>query len=271
MTGHADRLVSVCLHGNRRVVEKCYLTADGDEVFRSMVALWRSPFGRMRSVPAMPEPIAQSDHTVVMSHIDGEARWYRGDPGRTEEISAQCAGLLADLHNSGVTVGRRRDADQLVGSLTRKVEAQRASGSCVYGPYRAAVDRLGELPRGTEQLVVSHGDFWPGNVLATADGPVLIDFDRLQMASPALDVSYWAAWRWATDLMSGREPDWSASDGFAHAYRRRVSPSVAAELEADLAFHRAAGLLRIASQSRAQRQPDLALQIISEAAHQLSR
>jgi aminoglycoside phosphotransferase (APT) family kinase protein len=272
MTGHADRLVSVSLHGNRRVVEKCYLTADSAEVFNSMVALWRSPFGRMRTVPAMPEPIALVDRTVVMAHVEGDPVGFRGDPGRSDELSEICAILLADFHNSGVAVARRRGADRLVRSLNRKAEAQRITGSCVYGAYRAAVDRLRELPRRPEHLVLSHGDFSPRNVLAAADGPVLIDFDRLQMASPARDLSYWAAWRWSTDLMGGGEPNWAAGDEFAGCYQRRVPTAVAAELEAGMAFHRAAGLLRIADGWSALRErPDLTLHIISEAVRQVSR
>lgn len=272
MTVHADRLVTVCLHGNRRVVEKCYLAADSGEVFKSMIALWRSPFGRSRALSAMPEPIALGGRTVVMSHVEGDPVGFRGDPGRSDELSEDCAVLLADLHNSGVTVARRRGADRLVRSLNRKSETQRIAGSCVYDAYRAAVDRLGGRDRRPEHLVLSHGDFSPRNVLVAAEGPVLIDFDRLQMASPARDLSYWAAWRWATDLMGGREPGWAAGDAFTHAYQLRMPTAMASELEADLAFHRACGLLRIADGWSALRErPDLALHVIAEAVRQVSR
>jgi len=37
-------------------------------------------------------------------------------------------------------------------------------------------------------------------MLDAPNGLALIDFDRLQMAAPERDISYWGAWTWVTML-----------------------------------------------------------------------
>ena len=85
---------------------------------------------------------------------------------------------------------------------------------------RRVLERLAAtLPTSTE-LVLSHGDFSPRNVLLTPDGLALIDFDRLQLAAPERDISYWGAWTWVTMLTTGQQPRWRVGDELALAYNR---------------------------------------------------
>jgi Ser/Thr protein kinase RdoA (MazF antagonist) len=83
-------------------------------------------------------------------------------------------------------VAEHIDADALAG-LTRTIDA--GSG------WR---DDIGS------GAVVCHGDVHPGNVLVTADGPVLIDFDLLCRAAPAWDhamlTTYATRWGGAPDV-----------------------------------------------------------------------
>ncbi|MFZ2504542.1 MAG: phosphotransferase [Nocardioides sp.] len=112
--------------------------------------------------------------------------------------------------------------------------------------FNLVVDRLAaaghDLPE--EELVVSHGDFSPRNLLQADAGLVLIDFDRVQHASPWRDVGYWTAWLWATAVLGGESParGWALGETFVAAYRattgRRPDPR-------QLAWHQAAALVRI--------------------------
>ena len=55
------------------------------------------------------------------------------------------------------------------------------------GQLTALVDALAPAPRPTDGLV--HGDFRAANVLASADGPVVIDFDAASLAPLAWDLT----------------------------------------------------------------------------------
>lgn len=65
--------------------------------------------------------------------------------------------------------------------------------------------------------VVCHGDVHPGNVLMTADGPRLIDFDLLCSAAPAWDHAMLTTYadRWGGDL--------GVYDAFAEGYGRSLA------------------------------------------------
>lgn len=88
------------------------------------------------------------------------------------------------------------------------------------------------------QAVVCHGDVHPGNVMMTAEGPVLIDFDLLCRAAPAWDhamLTTYAA-RWGGDA--------AVYERFRLGYG---DPAVDAELAASLGELRnvAATLMRV--------------------------
>lgn len=97
--------------------------------------------------------------------------------------------------------------------------------------------------RGFDGAVVCHGDVHPGNVMMTADGPVLIDWDLLCWAPPGWDHGPMATWasRW------GGDPD--DYEAFTAGYGRSLAHD-----EATLAFAElrlvAATLLRLATALR---------------------
>jgi Ser/Thr protein kinase RdoA (MazF antagonist) len=68
-----------------------------------------------------------------------------------------------------------------------------------------------------DDVVVCHGDVHPGNVLMTADGPVLIDWDLLCLAAPGWDhgpmLSFEQRW-------GGRPGEY---DDFANGYGRSLA------------------------------------------------
>ena len=69
----------------------------------------------------------------------------------------------------------------------------------------------------TQPLVLCHGDVHPGNVLVTANGPVLIDWDLLCMGPPAWDHAALSTW---TERWGGER---GMYESFAAGYGRPVN------------------------------------------------
>ncbi len=273
---HGDRPVYLVSRDGQTIVVKRYLAGGAQAIHGQMRELWASPFGQGRRPPGLPCPMGVDPirHEVEMQFLAGEAIGSRGDLGRSVQLLPEVARLLADLHASGVRVARRRDPAALVRSGRRKVDELGEPGgghrSAVRILGRQVIDRLAEAMPPAGELVVSHGDFSPRNVLATPSGLALIDFDRLQMCEPQRDISYWGAWTWVALLLSGGRPSWQVADGLAAAYRL-ARPAAADPGPASWAFYRAAGLLRIAHGWSALRSaPKITAQVLGEAVLLLS-
>lgn len=266
LAGHDDRPVFITADG---LIAKSYASAEAaSTAAATLAALWASPFGATRRPPGVPrpEPLADGSATLLMERLHGPILSTRGVlPPVDQENGA--AVLLADLHASGVRVGRRRSAAGVVRSLGRK--AADLAGDPLGPAYAAAVARVADAVPAEGELVATHGDFSPRNLILTPAGLRLIDFDRFQMAAPARDVAYWGAWNWSTAMLRGNEPSWRAGDEFVATYVAR-RPQAAAEVSASLGFHRAAALLRIVhGWSVLAERRDAAERIVAEAAAQL--
>jgi Ser/Thr protein kinase RdoA (MazF antagonist) len=100
-----------------------------------------------------------------------------------------------------------------------------------------ALERYGGWSAGVER-VVCHGDVHPGNVVATASGTVLLDWDLLCLAPPAWDHAAMLTWasRW------GGPPDWYAD--FAAGYGGSMTDDPVAVALAELRLV-AATLMRL--------------------------
>jgi aminoglycoside phosphotransferase (APT) family kinase protein len=259
---HDDRIVSLERFDGEAVVVKRYASTDPAPIFAAMRSLWCSPFGADRLPPGLPKPIALDAQAIVMEWVDGPVLGVRGSPGRTIEQLRPLAGLLADLHGSGVQVAHRRNPSKLLKSLARKRDR-------LDGPLAERFDHAlsSVIERAPDEpfLVLSHGDFSPRNVISSTRGLVLIDFDRLQMAGRGRDPGYLGAWLWATEHLGGGEPAWQPADRFLHEYATAAAIPLPV-LRETAAFYRAAGLLRIAqSWSSLAGQPEHASTIIAEA------
>ena len=86
----------------------------------------------------------------------------------------------------------------------------------------AAKDRLSLLP---DSAAVLHGDFHPGNVILTDDGPVLIDWIDATRGAPAADIAR-TLWLLSpatvSDGVANRRIMTSVQSIFRRAYRARV-------------------------------------------------
>ena len=121
--------------------------------------------------------------------------------------------------------------EQLLGELDEYLDAAAAAG------LRAALDRHPGWDDfvGSDEVVVCHGDVHPGNVIMTAEGPVLIDWDLLCGAPRGWDHAPLMTWadRWGgeanvyDDFVAGY--GWSASadrHGEAFAELRLVAATL---------------------------------------------
>jgi aminoglycoside phosphotransferase (APT) family kinase protein len=244
LTRRPDRLtVGVRTAAGTPAVAKLYPAGGGATAHANMLALWRSSFGERRDPPGLARPIEyiEDAQVLVMEHLGGRPLVeldYLADEALLGSVE-----LLAALHGSdAVLTSVPRKAARIVRSLRRK-QARIAELAPEYAaPYDAAVDAVeAARPRDIE-LVPSHGDFSPRNVLAAPGRHALIDWDRLKTADPARDVAHYGAWCWLRALHHRGVRDWSALEQFVAAYSD-LRPGAA--LWERLDFHLSAALLRM--------------------------
>jgi Ser/Thr protein kinase RdoA (MazF antagonist) len=85
------------------------------------------------------------------------------------------------------------DFETLLGDLVDEIDEPAAHG------LLTAIERHGDWRSWIgDDPVVCHGDVHPGNVLVSGDGPLLIDWDLLCVATPAWDHAMLTTWapRW---------------------------------------------------------------------------
>ena len=225
------------------VVVKLFPPAEADLCWSNMRELWRSSFGEGRRPPGLPRPIelVEEIDAVVIERLPGRPLLERGEPD--EQATGRAMRLAAGLHESDARPPRRRSADRILRSLSRKGDRVAVRAPALAPAIRAVIaglkGRIGEEP----ELVPCHGDFSPRNVMLTPQRDALIDWDRFQLADPARDVAYFGTWCWAQRVRRREERSWSVLESAVRAYDA-LRP--AARVRERLPFHVAAGLVRIA-------------------------
>jgi thiamine kinase-like enzyme len=244
LTRRPDRLtVGLRTSTGTPAVGKLYPAGGGDCAFLNMRALWESPFGARRDPPGLARPIEYiaEPEVLIMEHLGGrpvlELDYLAEEPFRNS------VELLTALHGSGAALGSvPRTAPRIVRSLRRKQARVEALAPEHAAGYRAAVDAVERAQPADRELVCSHGDFSPRNVLAGSERYAIIDWDRLKHADPARDVANYGAWCWLRALHESGRHDWSALERFTAAYES-LRPGAA--LHERLDFHLGAALLRM--------------------------
>jgi spectinomycin phosphotransferase len=141
-------------------------------------------------------------HTVaVFPHVEGAA----GGFGRTRDRGQRQALLdrLALLHVSAPPA-LPREAQAIPGLASIDAALDELSSEWVGGPWseparawlrshekplRSAIDAVGAASSADDrEHVVTHGEPHPGNVLETAAGPALVDWDTVALAHPERDL-----------------------------------------------------------------------------------
>lgn len=243
-TGRPDRLtIALTTRTGVPLVAKVYPSGKGARVFANMLEVWRSPFGENRRPPGLPRPVDYLPdlEVLIMERVAGLPLAERDhlDPVVLDETVR----LLASLHESTATSDLKRSSKAIVKSIRRKAEDTKALAPEFAEAFCRAAEALNACRVEDLELVPSHGDFSPRNLVLGGDRLVLIDWDRFQIADPARDAAYLGLWCWAGNVRRRRLPDWSILDRTVAQYDA-LRPQ--ADLTTRLHFHVAAGLLRIA-------------------------
>ena len=224
------------------VMAKVYPDGSGQKVFANMQRLWLSPFGQGRSSPGLLQPLdyVPAAGALITEYIPGKPLIELGRV--TEPHLNESMRLLADLHSCGVLPEVRRGWRGILRSLDRKLQRMREVGPSWATHVEPVVQALHERRVKDTELICSHGDFSARNVLISPGRTALIDWDRLQQADPARDVTYFAVWPWREAIQRGRMPDRQSLKIVLQTYAR-FRP--AGHLRRQVPFHAAAALVRM--------------------------
>lgn len=241
-TGRPDRVtVPVLTRTGRAAVAKCYPSDRGELTFANMQALWRSSFGERRQPPGLPQPIdyLPETGTLIMERLAGRPLAER-DAADAVSI-AESVTLIAALHDCEARPTKKRDRRRIVREITRNLAASAEIAPEYAGVLAPAVEALEASAGDDPEIVPCHGDFSPRNVLIGTGRVALIDWDRLEWADPARDITYFGTWCWIWALRKKRTPDWSVLQQVVDSYRGLRGITLNDER---VGFHVAAGLMR---------------------------
>ena len=152
---------------------------------------------------AVPRPLQVDGDTVVMEPCPGtrldellrQARWARRDEQRAALVAGvRRAGLW--LHVFQKTTPRQGSTGDVVERIAAAARADLMAGA-VGAPGGSLARRLAHRVDSLEHrasasavpLVARHGDFWPGNVLASQDRVYVIDHEAFGEGLPAEDLA----------------------------------------------------------------------------------
>lgn len=146
--------------------------------FRATVAVYRAGL----PVPAAYEVVEiDGRQGLVLERIDGPSLlvYVQRRPWALFEAIALLARLHAKIHSCAAPAELPAQRDWLAAGIDAAVNLSASV-------RQAARRRLARLPDGD---AICHGDFHPENVLLTARGPVIIDWDTATRGHPAGDVA----------------------------------------------------------------------------------
>ena len=269
--GRPDRpTVALTSPGGVPCVAKLYDGDDGEPTFANMREVWASSFGARRSPPGLPEPLAyiRAAGALVMRRVDGRPM-AELDPATAADLVDDAIDLLLDLHTSDAHPPLRRDARGVVRAARRKLREVADVDDALGDRFARVVSALESARPDAVPLVPSHGDFSARNVLVGDGGLVLIDWDRVRLAEPARDATYFGLWEWADALTRRDDPSWATLERALDVYDAR-EPERRVRDRAE--FYIAAGLARVAHAMVMiwKRDADTVAAVLDEALRQLA-
>jgi aminoglycoside phosphotransferase len=214
------------------------------------------------------EPLAERISRALAADDDEDAA-----PSHPElESAVHAAGrALAALHDSDMATAPTYTVTQELDDLRRQLQMVTYTWPNLGKDLRRHVELLTAVAPSAPDLVLSHGDFTPSQVLMDDDRPALVDLDGLCWADPTRDLGRFMA---QLDLLvsktrgtRSRSTVEDLVDAFLRGYRDgnpRVDhdPGFASRV----AFYRRASLLRSALHARRQLKParhDLAMSLFA--------
>jgi ATP-binding cassette subfamily B protein len=123
-------------------------------------------------------------------------------PASAVEVAERAGALVATLQRSGLRSLPAAPPERQLAAAVRKANVIRVVLPSLAPRLDALVARLSERRPIAGRGVPAHGDFHVDQLLRTADGVAVIDFDQMCVAAPALDLATYAA-----DVVRGRDAD----------------------------------------------------------------
>ena len=112
-------------------------------------------------------------------------------PAHKQGTTTDVAGLLRELHTldppSSIDLPELAPFVRLAERIEAAASLAPPDREWLYKRLSELQDAYAELPRGIPWRLV-HGDAWRGNVAATEDGPILLDFERCAYGPPEWDL-----------------------------------------------------------------------------------
>lgn len=143
---------------------------------------WKIRVSPPRALRSVDQPVLAEGRAVTF--------WHELPPHKNGTV-ADVANVLREFHRLAPPTGFRLPLLAPFVRLTERIDAAHTLTDDDRAWLRA---RLGDLRRQYAELLpglptsVVHGDAWEGNVVATSDGLVLLDFERCAIGPPEWDL-----------------------------------------------------------------------------------
>jgi aminoglycoside phosphotransferase (APT) family kinase protein len=200
------------------VVGKVYRNAeDAERVWR----LSRSVGDAARPLALVPPGLLLIEHVQGRGWLDALAE---APPGVERQLLQTAARAAASVHGGAAPAGGEPHtlASELA-RLRRRVERMAPAAPELAAEAHALLDRLTVAE--PARLTLVHGDFKPDQLLLTARGVVVLDFDRVGSGDPAVDVGNFMAQLHREALVAGRERLRALAELFLEEYERVADAS----------------------------------------------
>jgi hypothetical protein len=194
----------------RTLYGKVYADHAGRTVHRFLTGLAGQPAGSGQASTQFPNPVAYAprQHLLVTEPLPGlpmipdmlKATWAEPQANRaafhgvTLRAALRASGeALVSLHGAEVTPAPVHTATGELASLRRDLDIVARDWPDVAADVEEALLRLTPSDLDQGDMVLSHGDYTPSQVLLAAGRPAVVDLDTLCWADPALDLGRFMA------------------------------------------------------------------------------
>jgi hypothetical protein len=240
------------------VFGKLFADDRGAAIYRDMQTLWEA--SRRSGCLRVPEPLGYDPerHMLVMAEAHGTRdlnTWIKCleaeqplppgvDLSRLERCMAMVTEALSELHRSGVRPRESRTFYKELADACKDLALIRHEHPELAREIEGVLERLQTRLPQNERLVPCHGAFRPEQLMGNDEYLILLDWDGLTLAHPALDAaSFLCRLRHVLITQPGKA---SQLESLAEVFRREFCAREPAVPQRELALYEALGLMDLA-------------------------